>query len=269
MRLLFSGFLALFFFGSLAVAQAPMTNATVIKMTKAGLSEDVIISSINSHPGVYKTNPEDLIALKAAGVRDKVLAAILAKGSGVQTDASKPAKDAPSALGDVPVIHAPPNVVFKGVVEAEVGSGDLKPARFAKLLVIPAEVAGSVIGGINKMSALADKARGEAAGDDLELRAVEIECLKSLVKFKVALVTAGIDASRDPKADQKMLAIDADESGQFSFTGIKIEPFVIIAIGKAGMNGAIWVSDPITSSQQNTLKLDHPTLACYDAQAQF
>ena len=74
-----------------AVAQTAMTNDSVIKMTKAGLSEDVILGSINGQPGQYSTSADDLIALKGAGVSDKVIAAMIGKASGGGAPAAAPA----------------------------------------------------------------------------------------------------------------------------------------------------------------------------------
>lgn len=65
-----------------ALAQSAMNNDSVIKMAKAGLSDDVIVGSINGQPGQYKTSADDLIALKSAGVSDKVIAAMISKASG-------------------------------------------------------------------------------------------------------------------------------------------------------------------------------------------
>ena len=61
-------------------AQQAMNNDAVIKLVKAGLSEDLIISTINSQPGTYDTTTDGLIALKKAGVSDKVVGAIVTKG---------------------------------------------------------------------------------------------------------------------------------------------------------------------------------------------
>ena len=164
---------------------------------------------------------------------DKVIAAIVAKSNAAQSGSSQPAKELSAVSADAPVVHSPAINATHGIVEAEIGSGDLKPARFAKLLVIPADKAGPVVDGINQVGAAADTGRRKADNDP-ERSMVEIECLKALVQLKVALVTAGINASSNPS--QGILAVDADESGQFSFTETKPEPFVIIAIGKAGMN---------------------------------
>ena len=48
---------------------------------KAGLSDDLIVSTINSSPGSYDTSADGLIALKKAGVSDKVVAAIATKNA--------------------------------------------------------------------------------------------------------------------------------------------------------------------------------------------
>jgi len=64
-------------------AQRGLDNDSVIKMAKAGLSEDVIVSTIASQPGSYQLDADHLIALKSAGVPDKVMAAMVARNAGV------------------------------------------------------------------------------------------------------------------------------------------------------------------------------------------
>ncbi|MGA2536142.1 MAG: hypothetical protein ABSF53_09015 [Terracidiphilus sp.] len=68
--------------GPLLVAQQPLNNDAIIKMAKAGLSDDVIITSINANPGTYDTTTDGLIALKKAKVSDKVVSAIIVKSAG-------------------------------------------------------------------------------------------------------------------------------------------------------------------------------------------
>jgi hypothetical protein len=58
-----------------------MNNDSVVKLVKAGLSEDLIISTINATPGTYDTSVDSLIALKTAGATDKVIGAVIAKNS--------------------------------------------------------------------------------------------------------------------------------------------------------------------------------------------
>ena len=61
------------------IAQA-LNNDAIVKLAKAGMSEDVIIATINGSAGSYDTTADGLIALKSAGVPDKVVAAIVTKG---------------------------------------------------------------------------------------------------------------------------------------------------------------------------------------------
>ena len=81
-------------------AQTALTNDAIIKMVKAGLGEDIVLSSIKAQPGNYTTGADDLIALKKAGVTDKIIAAMIAKADSGDTAAS-PASSAP-------VSHPPP-----------------------------------------------------------------------------------------------------------------------------------------------------------------
>jgi len=66
-------------------AQSTLNNDAVIKLVKAGLSEDLIISTINSQPGTYDTSTDGLIALKSAGISDKVVNAIISRNSAHET----------------------------------------------------------------------------------------------------------------------------------------------------------------------------------------
>jgi len=59
------------------VAQQSLNNDSVIKLVKAGLSEDLIITTVNASAGTYDTSADGLIALKTAGVSDKVVAAMV------------------------------------------------------------------------------------------------------------------------------------------------------------------------------------------------
>jgi len=51
-------------------------------MVKAGFSEDVILSMVKTQPAKYTLTPDQLIAVKSAGVPDKVVAAMVDKGAG-------------------------------------------------------------------------------------------------------------------------------------------------------------------------------------------
>jgi hypothetical protein len=66
--------------GPLPVA-APkaLTNETIIKLAKAGLSDDLILQTIVSQPGQYSTDADSLLTLKEAGVSDRVITGMINK----------------------------------------------------------------------------------------------------------------------------------------------------------------------------------------------
>ena len=58
-------------------------NDTIVRMSKAGLDDTVIVQTIETQPGQYQTSPDDLIALKQAGVSARVIAAMQARSAGL------------------------------------------------------------------------------------------------------------------------------------------------------------------------------------------
>jgi hypothetical protein len=88
----------------LASAQETLTNDSIVKMTKAGLGEGLIVSMIQNQPGKYSVTPDSLVKLKQAGVSEKVLGAMVSKGSGgAAAPSSGPTAAAePSTDSDIP-----------------------------------------------------------------------------------------------------------------------------------------------------------------------
>lgn len=75
--------------GGNTTAEAPLQkkildNDAVLKMTRADLGDEIIIQTIRAQPGDYRTAPDDLVALKNAGVSQPVISAMLARNSGLQ-----------------------------------------------------------------------------------------------------------------------------------------------------------------------------------------
>ncbi len=101
-------------------AQEPLNNASVIKLVKAGLSEDLVVTTINSSPGKYDTSANGIIALKRAGATDKEVASIVLKASGVS--ASTPAAP-PAPVNQAPAGSSSAGLVFlPGALPAGVDS---------------------------------------------------------------------------------------------------------------------------------------------------
>ena len=98
------GFLAVAFlaFCPLLVAQQSLNNDSVIKLVKVGLSDDLIVSTINASPGVYDASANGLIALKGAGASDKVVTAIVLKGNAPMAPVALPAQAVQSSVPQAP-----------------------------------------------------------------------------------------------------------------------------------------------------------------------
>ncbi len=94
----------------LTCAQQALNNEGIVKLVKAGLSEDLIVSMVNNQPGNYSLTADDVIALKQAGVSDKIIAAMVARGSATPTPLP-----GGSMLPAPPATAAQPTIIDVGV----------------------------------------------------------------------------------------------------------------------------------------------------------
>ena len=62
-----------------------LTNDDIIRMTHAGLSVQVISQAVQLQPGRYSAKADDLIALKQAGVDDRVVSLMMSHGTGLNS----------------------------------------------------------------------------------------------------------------------------------------------------------------------------------------
>lgn len=58
---------------------APLTNAAVVKLVRAGFKEKTVITIINSRPNRFELGPDRLIELKRSGVSENIILAMLAQ----------------------------------------------------------------------------------------------------------------------------------------------------------------------------------------------
>lgn len=77
-------------------APQALNNDSIIKLVKAGLSDDLIVSTIGNSPGAYDISPDGMIALKSAGVSDRVVSAIVSKTNSVGQQAPGPVPPMPA-----------------------------------------------------------------------------------------------------------------------------------------------------------------------------
>ena len=73
-----------------------------MKLAKSGLSEDLIVQTINASAGHYDTGADALIAMKQAGITDKEVGAMLMKNANPNGPA--PAGQMPTTI----MLAAPP-----------------------------------------------------------------------------------------------------------------------------------------------------------------
>jgi hypothetical protein len=89
-------------------AKAPLTNADVVKMVQAGLSESVVMATIQANSGNYDTSPDGLISLQKAGVTQNEMNAMVAAQQGANgSGAPGSSANAAAAGGAAPPAAAP------------------------------------------------------------------------------------------------------------------------------------------------------------------
>jgi len=144
-------------------AQETMTNDAVIKLLKAGLADELIVTTINSSPGNYDTSTNALIALKKAGAGDKVIAAMILKASGTApAPAAAPTAQSAAGTADVPApITLAPGALPAGVDSVGVYYLDKSGNHWQE---VPAEVVNFKKEGSLKHLASAGVLKGEMTG---------------------------------------------------------------------------------------------------------
>lgn len=142
------------------MAQEALNNDSIIKLVRARLSEELILTSINSSPGKYDTSANGLIALKKAGATDKVVAAVVLKASGVAAPAPAPANEPPAVRTSNGIVLTPAGLPV-GVDSIGVYYLDRGGANWQE---VPAEVVNFKAGGALKHYVSAGVLKGEMTG---------------------------------------------------------------------------------------------------------
>src|SRR5256714_10247459 len=81
-------------------AEEPLTNASVVKLVRAGFREKTVVAIIGARPVNFDLSPERLIELKKSGVSEHVILAMIARSESVDLATEDRADDMP--LGDGP-----------------------------------------------------------------------------------------------------------------------------------------------------------------------
>ena len=143
----------LFFLCVAAWAQEALTNEGVLKMVKAGLSEDLVVSAIADQPGSFTLSANELVALKEGGVSEKIIRAMMAKGKAAmpapgETPKAESAKPAGSPAGALPNgVHYRKGAEYFELLTEEIRwktSGAMK--SFASAGIIKKDLGGTLAG---------------------------------------------------------------------------------------------------------------------------
>lgn len=86
---------------SQADAEAPLTNASVVKLVRAKFSEKTVIAIIRARPVRFDLSPDRLIELKRNGVGERIILTMLARAEG-EMFAARGDDDAGDAFADDP-----------------------------------------------------------------------------------------------------------------------------------------------------------------------
>jgi hypothetical protein len=93
-----------------------LTNDTIIQMVRGGLPESVVVAKIRSTQTRFDLRAEALLALKKAGVPNKVLEAMLAPATQTTSASSIQPPSPPSSPADTSAapaqVAAPPSIQF-------------------------------------------------------------------------------------------------------------------------------------------------------------
>ena len=97
----------------IAKAAEVLNNDAIISMVKAGLGEDLIVNKIKTTNGQYDTSTDSLIKLKAQGVSDKIIQAMMSAPSGA-SPTTAPASPTPSPAAPTTAAPLPGGMVIRG-----------------------------------------------------------------------------------------------------------------------------------------------------------
>lgn len=99
--------------GQTGAGAAPgLTNDSILKLAKAGLSTEVIVAMVNNQPGNYTLDADSVIALKAAGVSETIITAMVTH-TGSSQKAQLPVLQRATG-GDAAAARAPVRVSIDG-----------------------------------------------------------------------------------------------------------------------------------------------------------
>jgi len=90
---------------AVSLAQQTLNNDSVVKLSKSGIGDDLVVATINSQPGTYDLSTDNMLALKKEGVSDKVIAAMISKANAPAAPVVAGANPAIAGIDEVGVYY--------------------------------------------------------------------------------------------------------------------------------------------------------------------
>jgi hypothetical protein len=173
-----------------------------------------------------------------------------------------PVAAAKKAPHSVPAKKAelPKTGALTGFVFAITQGGDLKPARLARLTLIPNDASNGIseVYGRNTVKQYQQVVK-KMEEDHLSGPVV---CEMQLHGYAMARLETMVWAKERGELDQITTA-NADEQGNFKITDIPAGKYTLSAQGQAGLNDGFWEEEVvITPGETASLKLSSPKRAC-------
>lgn len=121
-------------FGGQQAQKAPLTNADIVKMVQAGLSESVVVATVQANPGNYDTSHDGLIALQKAGVTQNEMNAMVAAQQGTNAGGAAGSPANAGATGGAAAPAAPgPRWTMPSVALVQNGGSQQLPMEKTQL----------------------------------------------------------------------------------------------------------------------------------------
>jgi len=100
---------------------APLTNQDIVRMIRAGISQETILVLVRSSPSAFQMDPDSVIALKEQGLSDEVIRAM----AEAKTEKAKTQPEA------VPITVPSVGIFRPGSIFGCVGTVEVSPDRIA------------------------------------------------------------------------------------------------------------------------------------------
>ena len=113
MRATFTAALAVMLLALVPAAASAVTREEIVRLSKSGVSDEVILALVDRDKTIFTISPDDLVALKRDGVSEAVLLAMLKSGR-QEGEAAFAQQAAQAAADSAAAAWLAPNVVVVG-----------------------------------------------------------------------------------------------------------------------------------------------------------